>query len=322
MGAFPKNKKWKEVLVFLFFFLLSFAFWFLQTLQLDYEKRIELPLKMINVPKDWVISKESEQDVRIVLRDKGTTLMYYFWKSSFSPIDISLTNVAASSDSTVTVTNGMLRSAIDKQLVSSTSIVSIDPQDVTVKYDRLSAKTVPVIPNLKVTTKQGFQISDSIRMDQPTVKVYASRKILDRLDEVKTKTVTLNNVSKTKEVSTKLDLPEGVSVDDETVKLKISIEEFTEKTFRLPVLCTDIPDGFMLRIFPSAVDVVCSIPISHFKELTDDLLEIHVFFQDFKDNQVSGKLPLRLTAKPDWLANENVKITPEYVEFIIEQANK
>jgi YbbR domain-containing protein len=322
MGAFPKKEKWKEMLIFLFFFLLSFGFWLLQTLQQDYEKKIELPLKMINVPKDWVISKESEQDVRIVLKDKGTTLMHYFWKSSISPIDISFINVTASSDSTVVITNRMLRNAIDKQLVSSTSIVSIDPADVTVKYDKLSAKTVPVIPNLKIVTKQGFQISDSIKIDNPTVKLYASKKILDRLDDVKTKLVTLNNVSKTKEVTAKLDLPEGVSVDDGTVKLTIPIEEFTEKTFRLPILCTDIPDGFMLRIFPSTVDVVCSIPISHFKDLTENLLEIHVLFRDFKNNQVSGKLPLRLTAKPDWLTNENVKIVPENVEFIIEQVNK
>jgi hypothetical protein len=320
MGTFPSNKKWKEIFIFLLFSLLSFGFWFLLTLQQDYEKKVELPLKMSNVPKNWIVSNESAQDVRIVLKDKGTTLMYYVWKSSFSPIDISLENVSASSDSTIVITSRMLYNAMEKQITSSTSILSIDPSEITVRYDKLSSKTVPVIPELKVVPKQGFQVSDSIKIENKTVKLYASRKILDNLDNIKTKPVTLNNISKTKEVTAELDLPDGVNVDNKTVRMTIPVEEFTEKTFRLPVLCTDIPEGFMLRIFPATVDIACNIPISYFKELTEELIEIHLLFQQFKDNQATGKLPLKLTRKPDWLTN--VKIMPENVEFIIEQASQ
>jgi hypothetical protein len=320
MGVLPNNKKWKEILIFLFFLLLSFGFWFLQTLQQDYEKKIELPLKIGNVPKNWVISGESAQEIRIVLRDKGTTLMYHVWKSNFSPVDISLANISASSDSTVVITNRMLHNAVEKQLISSTAIVSIEPTDVTVKYDKLSSKTVPVIPDLKIVTKQGFQISDSIKIENPTVKLYASKKILDTINGIKTKPVTLNNVSKTKEVTAGLNLPEGVSVDEETVNMTIPIEEFTEKAFHLPVLCADLPKGFIVRIFPATVEVVCNTPISYFKELTGESLEIHLLFQEFNNNQTTGTLPLRLTRKPDWL--RNVKIAPENVEFIIEQVSQ
>jgi YbbR domain-containing protein len=320
MGAFPNNKKWKEIFIFLFFFLLSFGFWFLQTLQQDYEKKVKLPLKMEDIPKNWVISDESAQEVRFVLKDKGTILMYYVWKSSFSPIHISLLNIPASNDSTIMITNKMLHNAMEKQLASSTAIVSIDPSDVMVKYDKLSSKIVPVIPDLKIITKQGFQISDNIEIENPTVKIHASRKILDAVEGIKTKLVTLNNAFKTEKVTTKLDLPEGIKVDDETVNMTIPIEEFTEKTFRLPVLCADIPNSFLLRIFPAIVDVTCNIPISHFKELTEGQLEIHMLFQEFEGRQQTGKLTLRLTKKPDWLTN--VKIAPENVEFIIEQVNQ
>jgi hypothetical protein len=320
MGTFPNNKKWKEIVIFLVFLLLSFGFWFLQTLQQDYEKKIELPLKMRNVPKNWIISDESAQEVRFVLKDKGTTLMYYVWKSSFSPIDVSLENISASSDSTVEITNRMIRSAMDRQLASSTVIVSIDPSDITVKYNKLSSKTVPVIPDLKVVTKQGFQVSDSIIIENQFVTLYAGRKVLDKVDVIKTKPVVLNNISKTKEVTAELNLPEGVKVDNETVKVTVPVEEYTEKTFRLPVLCMDLPEGFKLRIFPSSVEVICNIPVSHFKELTEDLLEIHVPFQIFKDSQQTGKLPLKLTGKPDWL--KYARVAPESVEFIIEQSNQ
>ncbi|MDR2147851.1 MAG: YbbR-like domain-containing protein [Tannerella sp.] len=319
MGEFPRKQKWKEVLIFLSFLLLSFGFWFLQTLQQDYERRIELPLKLRNVPKEWMIPEESPQTVRFVLKDKGTTLMYYVWKSGFSPLDISLANVSPATDSTVIINVRMLRNAMEKQLISTTSIVSIEPSDITVQYDRLSSKTVRVTPDLKVNTKQGFQISDSIKIDHPTVTLYAGSKILETLEEVRTKPVTLENASKTKEVTTKLDLPEGVRTDTETVHITIPIEEFTEKTFQLPVLCIDVPDGDMLRIFPATVQIVCNIPISHFKDLTEESLEIHMHFQAFQDHLLTGKLALQLTKKPDWLTS--YKIAPSEVEFIIKQAS-
>jgi hypothetical protein len=274
---------------------------------------------MLNIPKDWVISENSSLKVRIVLKDKGTTLMYYTLKANFLPLDISLKDASAMNDSTLIISNGIIRNAMDKQLTSTTSIVSIEPMDVLVKYDKLASKVVPVIPNIKILTKQGFQISDSIKVESPTVKLFASKKILDKIDVIRTKLVTLDNVSKTKQVEAGLDIPDDVKADNESVTLTIPVDEFTEKSFQLPVFCADIREGNMLRIFPSTVNVICNIPISHFKELVEDALEIHIPFQEFQDNQSSGKLPVRLTKKPDWLMNFNVE--PATVEFIIEKTS-
>jgi hypothetical protein len=316
-GDFFRNQQWKEILTFLFFLLLSFGFWILQSLQQDYEQRIELPLRYKNIPPEWILPEDTPEKITLLLKDKGSTLMYYLWKAHFSPVDILVSNLSYSSDPYLQVTSQVLETAISKHLMSSTSILSINPREIKIRYDTLSSRQVPVVTNIIVNTRPGFQLSGSIKISRSEVRLYGSRKILDTLQGVHTKFSAIEDVSETKELIVGLDLPAGVKADYETIKLTVPVEEFTEKRIQLPVLCDDIPVGYALRIFPSTVEVVCDIPLSLFKELTDDELEIQLSFDEFKKKRLTGKLLLRITKKPSWVVN--TVIIPNEVEFIIEQ---
>ena len=136
------------------------------------------------------------------------------------------------------------------------------------------------------------------------------------MNVVKTKLITLDGVSKTKEITAHLDLPKGVSADIETVKLTVPVDEFTEKKIQLQVSCHDIPAGYELRIFPSTVEVTCNVPLKYFKDLTDEKLGIVIPFNEFKVNQSTGKIQVRLTEKPSWVISSVV--VPDQLEFIIE----
>lgn len=319
-GAFFRRQQWKEIFIFLFFLLLSFGFWLLQSLQQDYERKVDLPVRYKNVPSEWVLSESNPKKISILLKDKGTILMYYSWNAQINPVDISVPDLPRLSENSLQITSRVLESAVSKQLISSTSILSIEPREVELKYDSLSSRTVPVIANVQVHTKPGFQVSDTIRISHPKVRLFGSSRILDTLNEVRTKLVTLNDAVKTKELSTHLDLPEGIKSDNETVKLTVPIEEFTEKKVELPVLCLDIPSDIVLRIFPSKVEVTCNIPVSQFRELTSEKLEIIIPFREFEGNQATGKMPVRLSKKPAWVTNP--VIVPNELEFIIEQQIK
>ena len=315
-GALFRRQQWKEYFIFLFFLLLSFGFWFLQSLQQDYERRIELPLRYKNVPQDWALSENNPKKITILLKDKGTTLMYYSWNSNFNPVDISVPGLPRSSEYSLNISRNLIETSISKQLISSTSILSIEPREIELFYDSLSSRVVPVVENISITTTPGFQISDSIKISLSEVRIYGSRKVLDSLNVVKTKLITLDGVSKTKEITAHLDLPKGVSADIETVKLTVPVDEFTEKKIQLQVSCHDIPAGYELRIFPSTVEVTCNVPLKYFKDLTDEKLGIVIPFNEFKVNQSTGKIQVRLTEKPSWVISSVV--VPDQLEFIIE----
>ena len=59
----------------------------------------------------------------------------------------------------------------------------------------------------------------------------------------------------------------------------------------------------------------CKIPISKFKELTEERLSVDLSFKMLEEN-VSGTLNVDLSAKPEWVKSYN--ITPGKIEFLLE----
>jgi hypothetical protein len=317
--SFVRRLKWKEIFIFLFFLFLSFGFWFLQTLQEDYERRIELPLRIKNIPVNSVVSDETPKILNIVVKDKGSNIIYYTWRKNFFPVDVYLPEnfTSPSYPNNIKISRTTLEAALSKQLLSSTSIISIEPYELSIKIENLVDKDVSIIPDLYIQTKQGFQVSDTIRLSNGKVKLYGNMKHLDTIDYIKTKQIKLKNVDKSKDLTVDLVIPEGLKADRESVKVSIPVEEFTEKRIQLPVQAYDIPSNFILRIFPSDVEVICNIPISKYKELTSGELSVEIPFDDFRQKQQTGKLTLNLSHKPSWVVDP--VIVPDEVEFIIEQ---
>ena len=315
-GVIFHHQQWKEIFIFIFFLLLAFVFWLLHSLQEDAERQFELSLRYRNIPDEWTLANDNPNTISVILKDKGISLLYYFWNKRFFSIDIPVADLQQISDTSLQIPNRMLEMALAKYLITSTSIISFEPQEIILHYDILSSRLAPVIAHVSIGTKPGFQVSNAITIQPPEVRLYSSHKILDTLNHVKTNLVQLEGVTGTREMSVRLDLPAGVKADVETVKLTIPVEEFREKKLTLPVTCRDIPEKYILRIFPSSVEIRCNLPLSQFRELTEEMLEILIPFAEFEENQATGKIPVRLTQRPSWITNPVIE--PGEVEFIIE----
>ena len=51
--------------------LLSAVFWLILTLNETYEKELKVPVRIVNVPKNVVLTSSADDTVRITVRDKG-----------------------------------------------------------------------------------------------------------------------------------------------------------------------------------------------------------------------------------------------------------
>jgi len=315
-GEILRRQQWKEFLIFISFVLLAFVFWFLQTLQQDYEQRIDFPLRYRNVPAEWVLSEKNPETLSVLLKEKGAALLYYYWHVKTNEIDISLTGLTLTSDTSLQIPARLIDTELSKQLFASTSIVSFEPREIELQFDILSNRLANVLANITLSTKPGFQLSDDISVSPSVVRLYGSAKALEALKEVKTIPITLDNVSKVTELTAHLALPAGIKADRETVLLTIPVEEFTEKKIQIQVECNDIPESYILRMFPSSVEVTCQLPLSQFRELTTEQLKINIPFSEFEENRATGKIPVKVTRKPTWVSNPVV--SPGELEFIIE----
>ena len=317
INAFLRRQRWKEALIFFFFVLLSLGFWLLQSLQQEYEIEINIPVRYKNIPPDISFTETPPQVVIAKVKDKGSVLLNYSFGRSFAPIETNMKNQAEKSGS-ISISKKAIENDIQKQLLATTSLVTFEPQHIEAAYSKRKKKEIPVVFNGTIQTNPGFHVSGNITISPMNISVYASDVVLDTLNQAKTVFTEIKKGNKTITKTVQLQKVSEATYDPTSVTITIPIEEFTEKTLEIPVLCTDLPPHYTLRTFPSVAKVTCSIPLSRFKDLSEDAFEIRFSFKDLEQN-VSGSLPIQLTKKPDWVSS--VALVPDKIEFILEQNN-
>lgn len=303
--------------LFLFRTTVIKVFWLLQSLQQEYEIETASPDRYKNIPPDISFTETPPQEIIAKVKDKGSVLLNYSFGRSFAPIETNMKNQAEKSGS-LSITKKTIQSDIQKQLLATTSLVGFEPQSIEAAYSKRIKKNIPVVFDGTIQTNPGFHVSGNILISPSTVSVYASDIVLDTLNQAKTVFTEIKKGTKTITRTVQLQKISEATYDPTSVTITIPIEEFTEKTLEIPVICTGLPPHYTLRTFPSIAKVTCSVPLSRFKDLSEDAFEIKFSFKDLEQN-VSGTLPIQLTKKPDWVSSAT--LVPDKIEFILEQNN-
>ena len=313
--AFLRRQQWKEALIFFCFILLAFGFWLLQSLQQEYEIDIRIPVKYKNVPPDISFTETPPEAITVKVKDKGSVLLNYSFGRSFAPIEANMKAQPEKAGKLV-ISRKDIESDIKKHLIATTSLLSFEPQHIDAAYSKRIKKEIPAVFEGTVQTNAGFKVSGDISITPRNISVYASDVVLDTLKEIKTVYTEIKKGNKTVTRTIQLEKIDGATLEPTSVTITVPIEEYTEKTLEIPVVCTNLPRHYTLRTFPSVVKVSCSVPLSRFKDVSADDFEIRISFADLEQS-ASGTLPLQLDKKPSWV--DVATISPDRIEFILEQ---
>lgn len=314
---FFHDDKWKEALVFSFFVLLAFGFWLLQSLQQEYEITLNFPVKYKNVPANIAFNKTTPESITAKVKDKGSVLLNYSFGASFAPIEVNLKGLT-DKDGSILIEKKQLESEIQKQLIATSTLQGLDPQQIDLSYSQRSHKQVEVFFNGEVNMEPGFQLSDDISITPKYINIYATKEALDSIESVKTQFTKFNKSNKNIKREIALEKINGVNLDPAVVTVSIPIEEYTEKTLEIPVTCSQLPANFRVRMFPATVKVTCGIPLSRFKELSEEMFTINIPYSKLEQSS-TGVIPIELTSKPEWVHIST--ILPGKIEFILERNN-
>lgn len=307
---------WREAFTFCAFVLLAFGFWLMQSLKQEYEIELSVPIRYKNIPPSVHFTEDRPEKLVVKVKDKGNVLLNYLLGGrSLSPVEINLKNLPLKEREKLLVSKQDIEADLLKQLIATTTLISFEPQQVRVTYGKLVSKEIPVVFDGKVQLDPGFQVSDTIRLSPATVKVYAGQGAFDSISVLKT---VYTEWKANKEIIqlVKVVVPKGLTIDPQEVTVTIPIEEYTEKTLSIPVLCLDLPPQYTVRTFPSSVNVICSVPMSRFKDLSEMDFGVSISFNDLKDSK-SGLVALKLFKKPEWVTTAT--LSPNQIEFLLEQ---
>ena len=311
---FLLSERCKEALVFLFFVLVSFGFWMLNTLDEVYKTDFKMPVRLKGVPKEVVLTSDFPEDVQVSVEDRGTVLLNYMLGRTFYPVSFDFDDYDKA-DHHLRIPSAELQKRISAQLNVSTKLLSVRPDTLDIIFARGQARKLPVRLNGELVAGRQYYVSQ-VRFSPDSVVAYAPQEVLDTLTAAYTRPVRLEQLTDTLHMRLQLQPSVGAKFVPSFTDMEVCVDMFSEKTVEVPITGINFPAGRMLRTFPSKVQVTFQVGLKRFKSVSAADFFIGVTYEDVLRNK-DGKLPLSLKSSPAYVSH--IRIAPAAVEYLIER---
>lgn len=304
----------KDLLIFLFFLLITSFLWLLEALRKNYETVIQIPISYVNVPNDYLITNELPQKTRITITGRGTSLLSHRYGKRFDPLKVDVGKFMKRNRE-LFYTKELIE-PLKKQIKDGIQIERIYPDTIRIKLSKQAEKKVPVKLNAKVELFQQYCFCDSLQISPQDVIAYGPTEILDSLEFAETDSIILTNVKDTLRTTILLKNVPNVTFSNKEIDLSICTEPFTEKDIIAPISIINLPNNRNLRIFPSTATIHCQVGISSYDRIDASSFSIEVNYNETAlDND--SKLPIHIKKSPQEAFN--IKIKPSSTDYIIEE---
>lgn len=306
--------------VFMVCLALASFLWFLNALEKRYTDHVSIPVKYINLPTNKDLTGKLPEKLDLTVDALGFSLLRLRFTPALSPILIDvneLSNNLLENNylSKYSISTNSHKEEFAKQLSNEIGIISIRPDSITFKVSRLTEKLVKIHPVIAVTFAHEYILQKPPVANPSTVLVRGPIEIMDTIREIYTTPVELKNISQTQVYTASLILPTELKSKADHVSLVISVEQYTEAKFEIPVLILNQPDNLSVKTFPSKVKVICRVGISQYNKLNNKSFKAIIDYS--LRSQILSKLSVTLVDIPDNVLS--VDYFPKEVDYIIEK---
>lgn len=305
----------KEFLVFLFFLALSSIFWLMMTLNETYEKDIPVPIRLTGVPRNAVMTGALPDTIRVTVRDKGYTLAAYLYGDRIHPLSMSFSAYANKKTGRGHIPTADIQKLLRGQLFGSSKIIGVKPDKLDFTYNYGLSKRVPIRVAGTVTPNSSYYLARTL-FNPEMVTIYANQSLLDSITYVKTIPLRIVNFSDTVQRQVNLSPIAGVKMVPASVSVAFYPDILTEEDIEVPITAEGMPEGKVLRTFPSRATVRFTVGASSFRHVKPEQFSVVVDYKELADHP-SEKCNIHLRTWPHNV--RNARVTTPQVDYLIEQ---
>jgi hypothetical protein len=312
-----------KAFVFFVCLALSSFLWLLNALEKHYTDHISVQVRYVNIPKNKDLTGKLPDKLDLTVDAFGYTLLRHKLRLAFSPvlIDVNeLTNNYLENRfiSKYAISTNSHKLEIAKQISSEIEIISIRPDSISFNVSNVIRKLVKVHPVVNITLAREYMLRHQPVAIPESVMVQGPEDILDTLGHINTNIIEYKSLSQTILPEATLIFSPELKPELEEVKVQISVEQYTEAKFEVPIITINQPDSLLIKTFPAKVKVSCRVGISRFGKLNNSAF---TGIADYSHRfGLVSKLPVILVKTPESLMS--VDYFPKEVDYVIERKEK
>ena len=269
---------------------------------------------LTNIPKNVIITSQSTDSITVTVRDKGFSLLAYMTNKQ-KPINFNFEASANKVAGKGVITSGDMIKAAFNQLFGSSRVTGVKPDRIEYFFNYGESKLVPVKLVGKIEPEKAYYLAGKKVMPEK-VTVYARKDMLDSIKYVTTADLNIVNFNDTVERVVELKQVKGVKTVPATVKIVLYPDILTEQTIEVPITAVNMPEGKVLRTFPSKVRVRFSIGASMYRNVKADQFKVVADYNEMQAHP-QDKCMLHLKAYPHNVSR--CHLVSQKVDYLIEQ---
>ncbi|MDD5067945.1 MAG: CdaR family protein [bacterium] len=236
-----KNLFLKNWLVKLVSLIISIMLWFYVNYQKLPEKYFSIPIKILNLPKDYTIEDPFSNVATVRIKGPEEVIQSYNQGHFNAYIDLKNTGRG---QYTIPVQIESIRK--NKNL----RIISVTPSEITIALDKFILKEIPVSPTIINSPAEGYIKTDETFFPE-VITIGGPARRVNELNAVRTKPIDIGGVTGTIYKEVELDLPNEsmTAYDCKSVQVTIRIkEDFKTETYnKVKIYIKNLADGLKVK---------------------------------------------------------------------------
>jgi YbbR domain-containing protein len=303
----------RRLSVFFTCLLLALIAWVFAMLSGTYSFTVKQTLTFKNVPQRRAFRALQPDTVEATMQGTGWQMIFSHVADEKQPVNIDLHTLEHSN---FIALNTQI-SQINKSRDATHKINSFQPDTLYFDFTNRMVKKIRVEPVLNIKFQPQYAVSGKIMIKPAYVTLNGPGNVIEKISTWKTDTLTLKGVNEPITGTLQLQkVKEGnISIYPKGVQVRIPVEEFTEKTLKIPVRLINNQHYYNVKIFPQHIKVTFTTPLSRYTELDENFFEATVDLKLWEEGYTV--LPVSITRMPAYC--KIVKITPRNIDFLVKK---
>lgn len=299
----------KNFRIFLLSFFFATALWLYISLNLSYSLDVSIPFE-IQTTKSQALTEEVPNTIDVKVKGKGWDLLNILISKDLKySLDIS----KLKKDSKI-ITEQFVNERLNLQ--QNVSILEINPDTISINFDKVFEKLVPLKNNIVLNLKEGYSIVGNPVLIPDSVKIQGASYLLNKIKFIPTEVKVINNVNSDIQgvVNIKDTLSSLIKVDLKQVNFRYRIQLSAEKNIDdILINVLNVPQDKEVLLIPPKLNISLRGGVEQLSQITPADVIVNIEFGKIENDTLGFVIPELII--PD--ETSLLKTEPQKLQYII-----
>jgi hypothetical protein len=233
-------------------FVLAIGLWFFVGGEDRVDKNVMIPIEIINLPRDLVISNQFKKEIEVTVSGPRSMILEMTSRAITRQVDLS-----SATPGTMVIENDNDHIPVPRGI----TVQRVQPSSIILSLDKLIQKQFPISARTIGKVANGYYVK-SLKMAPDVITIAGPHTILSQVDELFTKAINLEGMKQSVQLQVPLEMEpaivELIGETSVTAEIMIGLETVARTLDKM--LVHVVIDGVKRKVKPERVKVTANIP--------------------------------------------------------------